>query len=139
MESGIEIQTISVLRQLPRNSRIIKPVRPAAIRASRTTPWIEARTKTRLVGERHHLQLRRNVGQDSGKCGLHRIDDGQSGSLPVPGDGHQNAARSVGADDIVLDRESVVNLRDVFDVYRCAVNGLDRQVVQFVEPHAGCC
>ena len=38
MESGIEMQTISVLRQLPRNSRIIMPVRPAAIRASRNTP-----------------------------------------------------------------------------------------------------
>ena len=31
-------QTINVLRQLPRNSRIIIPVRPAAISASRTTP-----------------------------------------------------------------------------------------------------
>ena len=38
IESGIEMQTISVLRQLPRNSRIIRPVRPAAISASRTTP-----------------------------------------------------------------------------------------------------
>ena len=45
IESGIEMQTISVLRQLPRNSRIIMPVRAAAIRASRTTPWMEARTK----------------------------------------------------------------------------------------------
>ena len=46
IESGIEMQTISVLRQLPRNSRIIRPVRPAAISASRTTPLMEARTKT---------------------------------------------------------------------------------------------
>ena len=38
MESGIEMQTINVLRQLPRNSRIIMPVRAAAINASRTTP-----------------------------------------------------------------------------------------------------
>ena len=45
IESGIEMQTISVLRQLPRKSRIIKPVRQAAMRASRTTPWMEARTK----------------------------------------------------------------------------------------------
>src|SRR6202047_5061462 len=46
IESGIEMQTINVLRQLPRNSRIIMPVRPAAISASRTTPSIEARTNT---------------------------------------------------------------------------------------------
>ena len=44
--SGIEMQTIKVLRQLPRNSRIIRPVRPAAISASRTTPSIDARTNT---------------------------------------------------------------------------------------------
>ena len=46
IESGIEMQTIRVLRQLPRNSRIIRPVRPAAISASRSTPLMEARTKT---------------------------------------------------------------------------------------------
>ncbi len=46
IESGIERQTISVLRQLPRNSRIIIPVRMAAIVASRTTPLTEARTKS---------------------------------------------------------------------------------------------
>ncbi len=45
MESGIDMQTIIVLRKLPRNSRIITPVRPAAITASRTTPFTEARTK----------------------------------------------------------------------------------------------
>ena len=37
---------ISVLRQLPRKSRIISPVRQAAIVASFTTPLIEARTKS---------------------------------------------------------------------------------------------
>ena len=31
IESGIEMQTINVLRQLPRNSRIIMPVRQAAM------------------------------------------------------------------------------------------------------------
>ena len=31
IESGIEMQTMRVLRQLPRNSRIIRPVRKAAI------------------------------------------------------------------------------------------------------------
>ena len=45
IDSGIEIITIRVLRQLPRKSRIISPVRPAAITASFTTPSTEARTK----------------------------------------------------------------------------------------------
>ena len=38
IESGIEMQTINVLRQLPRNSRIISAVSNAAMVASRTTP-----------------------------------------------------------------------------------------------------
>ena len=45
IESGIEIAMISVLRQLPRNTRIMMAVRQAAITASRTTALIEARTK----------------------------------------------------------------------------------------------
>jgi len=44
IESGIEIQTIIVLRQLPRKSRITEPVRNAAISVSRKTPPIAERT-----------------------------------------------------------------------------------------------
>ena len=44
MESGIEVAMINVLRQFPRKSRIINPVRHAAIVASLITPSIEART-----------------------------------------------------------------------------------------------
>ncbi len=40
----MEIQTINVLRQLPRNSRIMRPVSVAAIAPSRSTPLIAART-----------------------------------------------------------------------------------------------
>ena len=46
IDSGIETAMISVLRQLPRKIRIITPVRQAAMIASRTTPLIEARTKS---------------------------------------------------------------------------------------------
>ena len=45
IERGIETAMITVLRQLPRKSRIISPVRQAAMIASRTTPLIDARTK----------------------------------------------------------------------------------------------
>ena len=45
IESGMETAMISVLRQLPRNTRIMMPVRQAAMIASRTTPLIAARTK----------------------------------------------------------------------------------------------
>ena len=38
IESGMETAMITVLRQLPRNTRIMNPVRHAAMIASRTTP-----------------------------------------------------------------------------------------------------
>jgi hypothetical protein len=44
MESGMETAMINVLRQLPRKSRIIKPVRQAATTASRMTDPTAART-----------------------------------------------------------------------------------------------
>ena len=44
-DKGIEMVMIRVLRQLPRNSRISKPVSEAAIMPSRITPLIAARTK----------------------------------------------------------------------------------------------
>ena len=46
IDSGIDTMTISVLRHEPRNTRIISPVRPAAMTASRITPCTLARTKT---------------------------------------------------------------------------------------------
>ena len=45
IESGMEIAMMRVLRQVPRNRRIMSAVRLAAITASRTTPEIAARTK----------------------------------------------------------------------------------------------
>jgi hypothetical protein len=45
IESGMEMAMIKVLRQLPRNSRIINPVRHAAMTASRMTPFTEPLTK----------------------------------------------------------------------------------------------
>ena len=46
MDKGMEMQIINVLRQLPRNSRIMIEVSDAAMIPSRTTPLSEARTKT---------------------------------------------------------------------------------------------
>jgi hypothetical protein len=45
IESGMETAMIRVLRQLPRKTKIMNPVRHAAIKASRTTPSIDASTK----------------------------------------------------------------------------------------------
>ena len=46
LDSGIEIVMISVLRQLPRNSRIMSAVRAAAMSPSAATPCTAALTNT---------------------------------------------------------------------------------------------
>ena len=46
MASGIEIVMMSVERQLPRKSRIMKPVSAAAITPSRTTADTDVSTKS---------------------------------------------------------------------------------------------
>jgi hypothetical protein len=46
MDSGIDTAMMRVLRQLPRKSRIMAPVRQAAMMASQMTPLTAARTKT---------------------------------------------------------------------------------------------
>ncbi len=43
-DKGIDVATIRVERQLPRNNRIMRLVSAAAITPSRITPWMEART-----------------------------------------------------------------------------------------------
>ena len=46
MERGMEMAMMSVLRQLPRKSRIIRPVSTAAMIASRMTPLTAFSTKS---------------------------------------------------------------------------------------------
>jgi len=46
IESGIDVITTRVLRQLPRKRRIMRPVRQAAIAPSVSTPAMAARTKS---------------------------------------------------------------------------------------------
>ena len=70
MDRGIEMQTISVLRQLPRNSRIIRPVSTAAMIASLTTPEIAALHEDGLVEQRADFQSRRQRRRDAGKTRL---------------------------------------------------------------------
>ena len=75
IESGIETAMISVLRQLPRNSRIISAVRQAAIDASRSTPSIEARTKTDWSASGSISSSGGSAGRMRGSVSLTRVDD----------------------------------------------------------------
>src|SRR2546430_2805177 len=56
--SGIEVAMMSVLRQLPRKSRIISAVRQAAISASRITPEIRSEEHTSELQSQSNLVCR---------------------------------------------------------------------------------
>ena len=74
-ESGIDSAMISVLRQEPRNSRIISAVSAAAIMPSFTTSPIAAAHKQRLIGKFLHVQFRRQLLRIRGMAALTRLHD----------------------------------------------------------------
>ncbi len=62
--SGIEMAIINVARQLPRNTRIIAAVRPAAIKPSRTHTLHRGFDEHRLVGDRFDIKRTRHLCTD---------------------------------------------------------------------------
>ena len=132
MESGMETAMISVLRQLPRNSRIMRPVRHAAITASRITPLTAARTKIGLIGQRLNLQRRRQGGGDARQQLADAVDHVERRGVAGLHDGQQHAAAAILAHDVGLRREAVAHVRHVADIDGRAVDHLDRQIVELV-------
>ena len=57
IDKGIDVTTIRVLRQDPRNSRIMKAVRQPAMAPSWRTPVMAARTKTLWSNKKSTLRL----------------------------------------------------------------------------------
>src|SRR3982074_737605 len=93
IESGIDTAMITVLRQLPRKTRIISAVRQAATSASRSTPEIEA------------CQKRDNPRQRL----FDVVDDVERRGVADLLNREQRGARAVDADDVGLWREAVAN------------------------------
>ena len=92
IDSGIEMQTITVLRQLPRNSRIIRPVSMRRDHAFADHAVDGGAHEERLVEKLFYLERGRQTGQDLGQRGLHVVDHRQCGCLAVAQDREQGAA-----------------------------------------------
>ena len=58
-DSGIDVAMMTVERQLPRNSRIIRLVSAAAMTPSRTTPLTAALHEQRLIADQRDLERAR--------------------------------------------------------------------------------
>ena len=131
IESGIDTAMISVLRQLPRNSRIISAVRQAGDHASRTTPSTAARTNSDWSASGSIFSSGGSAGQRCAAASrLTRSTMSSVEALPVFWIVSSTARWPSCAHDVGLRREAVAHVGDVADVDRAAADGLDRQVVQ---------
>ncbi len=119
IESGIETAMISVLRQLPRKSRIISRRQTGgdhrlADHAAHGRPH-----EDRLVGQRLDVELLAAAsGSRAAACCADAAHDVQGGRAPGLQNGDERAAAAVQAHDVRLGREAVAHVGDVAQVDR---------------------
>ena len=120
IDSGIDTAMMTVLRQLPRSTRISSAVRHAAITASRTTPSIDARTNSDWSASWSTFRSWVQAGQDPRQRRLDAVDDVEGRGAARLHDRHQRRPLAVHADDVGLRRVAVAHVRHVADVDRRA-------------------
>ena len=133
MASGIEIMTTRVDRHEPRNSRIISAVSAAAIAPSRSTPVDRRLDEHRLIEQLIDVEAGRSRRAGHGKGRLDAVDDVERRGVAVLDHAEQHGAQAVLAHDVLLHRQAVAHLADVFHEHRGAVLKFDRNVVELVD------
>ena len=113
IESGIDTAMMTVLRQLPRKSRIMAAVRQAAITASRITPLTAARTKTDWSARSWIFRAGGRVGITRGSRSRMPCTTSTVDAAPGLENGDQGRRGAVLTDHVRLRREAVAHLRDV--------------------------
>ena len=106
IDSGIDARMISVSRQLPRNSRIISAVSPAAIRPPIFTLLSEALTKIDWSKIGLIFTARGHELRDVGQSLADAVDDGERRDAAGLADRHQCAGRAVDGHRIGLNLDS---------------------------------
>ena len=121
IDSGIETAMMTVLRQLPRKSRIISAVRQAAMMRLAQHAVDRGAHEHRLIGQRRDLELRRQARRDHAGSSLRTLRMMSSvDALPVFRTVSSDGALAVDAHDVGLRRVAVAHVRDVADVDRRA-------------------
>ena len=131
--SGIETVMIRVERQLPRKTRIIKPVSAAAIRPSRTTVVTEDLTKPDWSPTNVSVHARRKRRLDRRQARLDAGDDVERRRRADLENRHQHAFAAVELNDVGLRRRAVVDVGDVAHEDDRAVDHFDRKIVEVGE------
>ena len=133
IDSGMEMQMISVLRQLPRNTRIMIDVSAAAMRPSRTDSIQRGLHKDGLIGKRPYHQFRGQGGRDGRKSSADAGNDGECGCIAGLLNRQQRASLSILAHDVLLYGVAVSHMRDVMEEDGAVVHGLYRKIVQLLD------
>src|SRR2546422_4048097 len=129
-DSGIDRMTINVLRQLPRNRRIMRPVRPAAIAPSVTTPRTAARTKSDWSKSSFSSKPAGAAARMSGRASLTRLTISSVEAPPDFQDRQEHGPPPVLPHDIGLHIEPITHMPDIADVDRRPVDLFDRYLVE---------
>ena len=138
IESGIETAMMTVLRQLPRKSRIISRGEAGGDDRLADHPAHRRPHEDGLVGQRLDLQLRREGRDHAGQeipDAAHDVEGGRGARLE---NRDEHAPAAVLTDDVRLGREPVAHVGDVPQIDRRVADHLDREVVQLGHgPRAG--
>ena len=131
IESGIEMAMISVVRQFPRNSRIMAAVRQAAISAFAHHSLNRRAHEQGLIEQQVHLaDPAASVAAICGSIARTFLTMSRVEAPPFFMNAQQRAAHPVLPHDVGLRREAVAHVGHVANVDGRAVHRLDRQIVQ---------
>ena len=108
-------------------------VRPAAIAPSLSNPMIRALDEDGLIEQLLDLHAARRGGAGDRQCLPDRVDDRERGGVAVLDDAEENRLLAFSANDVLLDQPAIVNLSDVLDEYRRAVDEFDGSIVEVVD------
>ncbi len=135
MESGIETAMIRVLRQLPRKTRIMSPVRHGGDHRFADDAADGRAHEDGLIRQRLDLQLPAAAWRRSRAAACGRLPPPQSvEALPALSTRQQRGAAAVLPHDVGLRREAVAHVGHVADVNGRAVHHLDRKIVELLHP-----
>ena len=133
IDSGIDVETITVFRQLPRNIRISTETRIEEMTASRITFSTAARTNTDW--SKSSLSSR-PAGAAAWISGMRRaggVHHGQGGCIGMLQDGEVDRPLAVHVHDVGLRGEAVADMRDVTECDRRAIEYADWQRIESID------
>ncbi len=111
IDSGIDVETITVLRQLPRNTRISTETRIEEMIASRITFCTAARTNTDWSKSSFSSSPAGAAAWISGSAVARGVHHGERGGIGVLQDREIDRALAVDVHDVGLRGEAVADMR----------------------------